>query len=147
MNTIIKNDKKNKIGIYIVMFVIILLFMLLPTATIFTNVTKDTGRLIIAFICVSLFMLLDNRLAVLFLILLIVSYYKNMKNELQEKFEESSLEIPISKLGQSKAEQEKNAQDRIIKLEITDTQKKLSDSLAEVNKEFNKNIQNVLYYQ
>jgi len=80
------NLKNNEIGIYVIMVVIILIICFLPSNNFITDITKNTGSLIIAFVCVCLFMLLDNRLAVLFLVLLVVSYYKNMKNNLAEKF-------------------------------------------------------------
>jgi hypothetical protein len=142
MNNIIKNIENNEMGIYIVMVVIILLICFLPTNNIITNITKNTGSLIIAFVCVCLFMLLDNRLAVLFLILLIVSYYKNIKTNLQEKFIETD-EIPlnISKVGKALAEQENDIEKQNIKMEMKITEQKLTNALAEVNNEFNKNIQ------
>lgn len=91
MNNLInlKNLKNDEIGIYVIMVVIILVICFLPTNNFITDITKNTGSLITAFVCVCLFMLLDNRLAVLFLVLLVVSYYKNMKNNLAEKFNDS----------------------------------------------------------
>ena len=86
MNNLNFNLKNNEIGIYVIMVVIILIICVLPSNNFITDITKNTGSLIIAFVCVCLFMLLDNRLAVLFLVLLVVSYYKNMKNNLAEKF-------------------------------------------------------------
>jgi len=91
MNNLInlKNLKNDEIGIYVIMVVIILVICFLPTNNFITDITKNTGSLITAFVCICLFMLLDNRLAVLFLVLLVVSYYKNMKNNLAEKFNDS----------------------------------------------------------
>ena len=85
MNSL-KNIKNDEIYVYAVMVIIILIICFLPSNNIITDITKNTGSLIIAFVCICLFMLLDNRLAVLFLVLLVVSYYKNMKNNLAEKF-------------------------------------------------------------
>jgi hypothetical protein len=147
MNNLVnfKNLKNNEIGIYAIMIVIILLIIFLPTNSLISDITKNTGSLIVAFVCVCLFMLLDNRLAVLFLVLLIVSYYKNMKNDLAEKFQSASAgvtsntEDPII-FGISKSEQEKNQQKSKIKSELTKTIQDFEKSIPIINNDLYKNI-------
>jgi len=117
------NLKNNEIGIYVIMVVIILIICFLPSNNFITDITKNTGSLIIAFVCVCLFMLLDNRLAVLFLVLLVVSYYKNMKNNLAEKFEDG-VENPIDLL-QTELDTKK--------IEQTNAKDKMDTRLARVN--------------
>jgi len=153
MNNLVnlKNLKNNEIGIYAIMIVIILLIIFLPVNNLITDITKNTGSLIIAFVCVCLFMLLDNRLAVLFLVLLIVSYYKNMKNDLAEKFasdgsgnngsaEDAEDAEDIVVFGISKSEQEKNQQKNEIKSELTKTLNDFKNAIPIINQDLNANI-------
>ena len=76
----------NELVIYFVMLLIVMCICFIPKNDFLKILTKNTKHLIVAFICACLFMLLDNRIAVLFLILLIVSYYENMKDDMSEKF-------------------------------------------------------------
>ena len=72
---------KNELGIYLIMMLIIIFICIVPKNDFFKNLTKNTNSLMVGFICISLFMILDNRLAVLFLVVLIISYYENIKEE------------------------------------------------------------------
>jgi hypothetical protein len=76
----------NELIIYFVMVLIVIFICFIPKNDFLKTLTKNTTHLIVAFICACLFMLLDNRIAVLFLILLIVSYYENMKEDMNERF-------------------------------------------------------------
>lgn len=73
----------NELLVYTLLLVIILLIIGMPKDKLI--LTQNTSNLVLGFICVTLFMLLDKRIAIIFLILLVVTYYENTKADLDNK--------------------------------------------------------------
>ena len=73
----------NELLVYTLLLVITLLIIGMPKDKLV--LTQNTSNLVLGFVCVTLFMLLDKRIAIIFLILLVVTYYENMKTELDNK--------------------------------------------------------------
>ena len=77
------NMNNNELLVYTLLLVIILLIIGMPKDKLI--LTHNSANLVLGFVCVTLFMLLDKRIAIIFLILLVVTYYENMKTDLDNK--------------------------------------------------------------
>jgi hypothetical protein len=90
-NTIINLSKikNNEMGIYLLISLVVIGIIYIPKQKkllhLFNN--GNISTLIISLVCISLFMLIDNRIAVLSLVLLIVTYYESKKHALNKDLE------------------------------------------------------------